>query len=821
MHISRIAANRRKGRQGVALIITIGLLAVLTLLAVAFAIAMRVESMAARNYLNLVRSKQLIYTGLQQGMDDVTRTCVGRTYPDWKLFSSPGLTAPYPRDALSSTNTSTNVCILMVGEATNTIPPSLYANAFARTPKWKNVLVTNDGGIVQTNGRVAYLIVNTSGLLDASYIGGKPRIDSATTAEIDPSNLFVPTADASTFVSNRTVRHKRYETLQEIYGITVADPAEAPVLFPTSYDPGPDVYLQNTNQLGSASAVLIPKFNINSITNYACFWNMTTPGAYLSDPLFMANYLTPLGNILGAALPEMPDSKKIDVAWNVVNYLDPNRIPQNGNPYSYRHTEGTECVPLINEIVFDQVSGAPTYKYRFRVELWYPFIPTNVASGDGFKLQIGVFSNNFTAATAPAENVIMNSAWRRYLFNIDGMTFGTPTEFRVYDTSASPYVAFPPPKNAALPISSSNAVWFLARVLKVDTPSGGGSPVTNVVDESMGYRQSDEPGNPVQRALKKFEFAPVDYQINDPRMNGQCRYWDPTVGGYPTTTYPSGRRFGGPGSIAPYSNTLTNYNDTSFCTFFKTPKSQGYPIWFANQPMRNVAEIGHIYRTNMDDEAPYSSTALYYDWAFWRNIDLLNKKEGAKLIDMLTVRAVNRSCRGRITINTRQKKTLETLVNGLRPADTDADGAIDWGPYMGNINPVSYAWITNLVAKVQARADSLNGCKQWQDLFDSGATSAPDEPLDNGGPVAVAMRQCITGIMGSGYKTNDILQEAVGRGLIELLSFRQNIFTILIASQAVGRDGKTVVGEQRAVATVVRDSYTGKFFVRNMKWLAD
>ena len=820
------------GRRGVALIITIGLLAVLTLLAVAFAIAMRVESMAARNYVNMVRSKQLIHTGLQWAMDDVTRTCVGRTYPDWKLIPEPGVPGSTgPRDALASGwsgGALADLCDLMTGEATNTVPLALHPDALARNAHWRNVIVTNDGGVVQTNGRVAYLIVNTSGLLDANFIGGQPRVDSTSIGEIDPSYLFVPPSDASIFVTNRATVHRRYETLPEIYGITVAEPDEAPVLFPYSLDPGPDVRLENTNELGSISATLLPKFNINSITNYACFWNMTTPDAYLSEPLFTDNYFNPLVTILQAALPEMPPSKADDVAWSVVNYLDPNRIPQNGNgALSYRHTEGPECVPVINEIAFEQVSGAPPYTYRFRVELWYPFIPTNVAASDGFKLQIGVFSNNWRSAAAPpqtlgppapSEVAIMNYAWKRYLFDIDEMTFGTPTEFRVYDTSTTAPGPFSPPVNASQLISSTNAVWFLARVLKVD------GSITNVVDEAMGYRTGDEEGNNlVQRALKKFDTAPVDYQINDPRMNGQCRYWDPTVGGYPTTTVPAGKRFGGAGGPA-FAHTLGALNDDSFCTFFKTPKSQGFPIWFANRPMLNIGEIGHIYRTNMDDEPPYNESPYsYYDWAFWRNIDLMNRTEGAQLIDKLTVRADNRSCRGRITINTRQKQTLHTLIHNMRPADTDGDGALDWGPYMGTLTPVSYAWITNLVGAIQTRTDALNGCKQWQDLFDSGATTAPDEPLDDGGPVARAMRKCITGIMGPApfNKTNDVLQEAVGRGLIELLSFRQNIFTILVAAQAIGKNGTTVVGEQRAVVTIVRDSYTGRYFVRNMKWLAD
>jgi hypothetical protein len=834
-----VQSQRHNPRGGVALIMTLGLLAVLTLLAVAFAIAMRVESIAARNYANLVRARHLVYTSLTRAIDDIDRTCGGANYPDWDLYLPNGV-----RDALASGwdgSALTNICEFMSGEATNSIAPVLLSEAEAVTAYWRNVLVNNmiDGSsVAQTNGRIAYLIVNSSGLLDANFIGGQPRVDSETIREIDISYLMPGTA-AGTFVTNRETLHRRYETLQETYGITVADPAIAQVLFPISYDPGPDVYLANTNNLGKRNAVLIPKFEINSITNFltnATFysaWHYGTP--YPGDGSdFWKLYMTPLMEMFKTALPDMldTDGKRRDVAWSFVNYLDPNRVPQNSEEYPYRHTEGSECVPTINEVVFDGAPGA----YRFQVELWYPFIPVNVQPSDGFKLEIGVFANNWRNAAAPPQTLgppvpnerdIMNFARHRQLFDIDEMTFGTASEFKVFSTDP-----FPPPLNPAAPISATNAVWFLARVLKVDSASG--STVTHIVDEAMGYRRSEEQGGAVhRRALKKFDVAPVSYQINDPRINGQCRYWDPTSGGGVGYSYFTriGRRYGGGGSAPAFAHTLGAdgkgaLNDKDYFTYFKTPKSQGFPIFFRNDLMKNIGEIGHIFRTNMDDEKPYD-TALYSDYAFWRSIDLMNRVEGAKLLDWITVRSTNVPCRGRITISTRQTNTLYSLVHGLHPADTDGDGETDWGPFMGEMRPVQAAAIANLVKAIQDRADMLGGCKQWQDLFDAGTSYlVPNEPLDDGGPVARAMRKCIDDVMGTvpGFPyapTNKVLQEAVARSVIELLSFRQNIFTVLVAGQSLARNGTTVVAEQRAVVTVVRDAYTGRYFIRNFKWLSD
>jgi hypothetical protein len=41
-----------------------------------------------------------------------------------------------------------------------------------------------------------------------------------------------------------------------------------------------------------------------------------------------------------------------------------------------------------------------------------------------------------------------------------------------------------------------------------------------------------------------------------------------------------------------------------------------------------------------------------------------------------------------------------------------------------------------------------------------------------------------------------------------------------MAARVIGPDGG-VLAEKRAMATIFRDSYTGKSFMRSFKWLAD
>jgi len=67
--------------------------------------------------------------------------------------------------------------------------------------------------------------------------------------------------------------------------------------------------------------------------------------------------------------------------------------------------------------------------------------------------------------------------------------------------------------------------------------------------------------------------------------------------------------------------------------------------------------------------------------------------------------------------------------------------------------------------------------------------------------------------------------EAALRGLIDKVSFRQNIFVIIVAAQtlspASSESHPIVLSDQRAAVTVIRDAYTGRWTVHSWQWLTE
>ena len=675
-------------------------------------------------------------------------------------------------------------------------------------PEWRYVTFENDDGTTVTNGRVAYMVINGSGCLDPNRIGGEDRTWSTNINEINISSV----AGAAAFVSDRE-DHVRYETVAEVHRInTGLGAGDGRTMLPYSLDIGKDLFFTDTNQLGYLNALLTNKFQINSITNYDGYYEPENFSGYSDDDSgtnnFMDNYYTPLHDLLDAAGLERP----ADVTWNIVNYLDTDRIPQCALDYPWRHTEGNEAIPLINEIVFRVSPDAPpgSNHYEFAVELWYPFAPVSVLPTNNFMLQVGVFTTNWTgrpqneipiewyepAAPGWGSDMIMDVRDPDWSFDMDieNMSFGTTSEFIVVTSPEDRRISFV--SNGVIGVGN-NAVWMLARVVVDGAGSFGHLPV----DEAMGYhREEERDGDVARRALKKYD-SEVCYEINDPRVNGQCRYWDPEglgAGAAPDT----GERYDYT-SVADCTLGYTN----RLVTAWDDHRTHGTPIWAKNGLMLNIAEIGHIYRSNLDDEMPVG-------WRFWRNVDLMHQDEGAALLDWITVRNNDKKTggiieevgtnylplTGLVNISSRQYDSLYALINELWLGTTNEDWT---GEFL--IDPVD---ASNLVEEIIYYGPYL----QYRDLF-------WDDGDDDGGPIARAFRQCAS--VAGGSHTNDILLEDTFRHIAELITFRQNMFQVLVAAQSLAKDGESVVGEKRALATVVRDSYTGVYYMRSFKWLDD
>ncbi len=374
---------------GVALIMVLGVLTVMVLMAVAFSISMRTERAASGNYADGVRARQLIYVGLARALEHI-QTNMGtnllmpgaRVYPEW------GVTNSYVDPALY-----TNTVDYLRGTASNFVPRRFWGEASAanaRNPAshWISVesgIVTNfstnqAGDVTGTNisgnlaGRVAYMIINCSGLVDANFAGGVSRAQGTNPSEIAVEYLpEIGVARRDVFLNDRA-SHVRYETLHDLTAVNSGLSVSSNLFIYSRFLPG---YWTNDGMGGSG----------------------VTTGLHIIG-MTRAELEAKEGDIKDAfreAVTTDPD--EIDILYNnLLHYVSPDMGPAFNVDKPY-----VDLFPMINEIVVSNVvyvqlnvPEAPTNTYSVTnyvsIELWNPF----VVPVDGFKL-----SYNATFTVAP------------------------------------------------------------------------------------------------------------------------------------------------------------------------------------------------------------------------------------------------------------------------------------------------------------------------------------------------------------------------------------------------------------------------------------
>jgi hypothetical protein len=169
----------RKDKQGIALVIVLGFLAILTLMAVGFAISMRTEHLVSRSYLASVSARQLAATALARALNDIEDSISTNSYPSFAT------TDHLYTNLLYTTGTNTTD-FSAVSALTNYVPGALHDElslaAAAQGGGWE--AVTNAQG--ETVGRIGYAVANCSGFLDAGRLMQTNRSNGLTTREIVP-----------------------------------------------------------------------------------------------------------------------------------------------------------------------------------------------------------------------------------------------------------------------------------------------------------------------------------------------------------------------------------------------------------------------------------------------------------------------------------------------------------------------------------------------------------------------------------------------------------------------------------------------------------
>lgn len=315
-------------RSGVALILVVGLLALMMVMAVAFSIYMRTERVAAGNFKSDVKTRQLLYVALNHALQTIESSVGSRSYPPWAVTNSSGY-----GNAMAITN----------GSAWGVLPTAAIGTGTTMQAGWEDV---NQSGI---DGRYAYLIVNASGLLDANYAGGMDRGPGTNVQEVQVVNL-------SDLLNEATLVNRRpYITQQELAAIGT-----------------------NSGALRTKPA---------NFVSYSAFPNPTGSLVYVGGDVaeLMTNRNAIIAAFTNAGDTRISLQQAGTLFTNLVDYVDADFTPGNlGNPAATGMAEGPAVEPvwMFNEVYASNylnfafsgsnyvVSGA----VRLSLECIYPFV---------------------------------------------------------------------------------------------------------------------------------------------------------------------------------------------------------------------------------------------------------------------------------------------------------------------------------------------------------------------------------------------------------------------------------------------------------------
>jgi len=707
--------NRRQTNSGVALIMVLGLLTVMVLLAVTFAVSMRTERLAAGNYADTVRARELVQIGLARAMNDLAHNLGptglyqpgGKAYPSWNVTNS-----YYTNDVNGNARWNYTNAVIQKS-ATNYVPHILWTEAtnvdrstdLNPSNHWlpvESVTPPAPGLPNETNlmGRVAYIILNCSGLLDANYAGGAAGLGGGGTTRAgasNPNDIAIANLDEisdkeSAFLIARST-NIRYETVAQLNTMG-AFYAPATNLFvysralPGYWNTNPPIGVGTQVNLSGSVADLMVSERVAAITN--AFTNIGF-SAIEAGVLFS----------------------------NMIDYVD-----EDSSPSSLEYC--VESVPMINEIAIsnriEQITGgaSPTYQSYADVDIewWYPFVTSNSGT-----YQLQCTAANIVPVGPAGLLPSLSPPWSQpFTLAVNGMG-----------------VIHMPLNSPAAP-SSDNSITFKA-TLSFDILRNG-----QTVDRVSSLEI-------ISVSAPVGQVSWTNRECIDPRFNLNLNQWTNATG---ASVHSLG-----------YTNAVTiNWWNAN-------PDYDVSPDMFAsNINIRSVADMGYLVY------APWKTIKLY-GTARNRVLDVFGLSTNASDIYI-----TNTVYYGRVNCNTNLASNVTAVVF--------ADMPVDKYPGEPSVHPLTME---------QAHSVATN-------IFRGGICT-------NLSDIGRSLTNFPAG-------STELEKESYFRNSMNLISIRQNMFTIIIEAQAAsGGNIPKNPARQRAVAIVWRDPYTGEMFVRHIKWLGD
>lgn len=601
-------------RSGIALVATLGLLAVLVLLAVSFAITMRTERLAASMQVRHAETREAIYVGVSRALDDI----------DFKL-KDPTLLF-FPPSILCSDDQTPGqkggACdILWDNDVAQFFPAATWTdaqNANNASVKW--VYFGDEGAdpsTVNANdaiGRYAFLAVDCSGFIDANYVSFSPQTNGIN-VDLDANKLNGVLTDYPVEVSFDTLKTelRRFEDVRELNSADILTGGD------------------------SVDFVTYSRFPINMV--YEGGNNFRLPvyvGGVLASLQAQASAIADAFEAAG-----IDPAVSADVVYNLFDYVDDDSIPNQPDSATALASFNTEPVPMINEIVVTntlyacQDAGGTNYfqhEATVIVELWNPFPNAGTFSID---TSPGSYDIDFSSPLGPLA--------ANYLPTHGSFTFASsgPLTFSGNDVQVARLV-FTGEKYKGPPLAPQVPPFTLNTEVKKLTLVDGSGNVVDLVDASAKTIQTKTyvmltyPAGP--DTCNKIAAVPSSIACKDPRFNFNSDGWE--------------------------SATSPSFNPPEPNNGLLPVVGEGFqPYWFVrNSALSNAAELGYLCSGE-----PNETIALYEtkDNRFNPVLDFLSTDP--RLLEPAT--ATNRIRKGQININTQDEDVLAGVFKDIDTYD--------------------------------------------------------------------------------------------------------------------------------------------------------
>jgi hypothetical protein len=781
-----------KNKDGIALVVVLGMLAVLVVMGVAFSVSMRTERIATRSYMDVVKARHLAVTALYRVLaEDISAEMLGRVYPPW--------------DAYTASSVNNELSILMTGSGYTGqpalfVPASLRAAAepLGRAPNGVDWLELRDPIDDEFYGEYAFLIVNNSGLLDANVVGAfegtqRPRGRGVDPGEIRFSSSILPEAMNSSLNVYRD-EFRRFESVPELYYLT------STAVFSSQFiDVAPE---RRGPPLKNLPASLAD--NLHVFSRYPRGYAELEAGQFVArssvghvgagtpwDDETIAGITNALSNLSPSLIPDVEAFVGVMHDYSSPNYV---LYPGPNSPDSQFNRISSMRVPMINEVVVSNqflLTGNPEASHNLRhivyvtVETWYPFPESNadrfrVELGDGTGIRVNMISP--AAAFWPDLNG-QYAILEDYPQPAPEVGFSsTPNSYRTTTFAYfadQPVIPFGPdnPDNITPSPHNLEFTYQLEVLIEAEIAvifMGGEQPMVDRVLAAWPPFVFDRDirliagGPPLSLGIRGAS-------VNDPRIN-----WDPSSAsqwsvGDPVT-------LGADGAGAFNQHTVSGERADERPTGGQGPLDG--MIYARRAPMESVGEVGYL---------------LFDAGRPWETVRLLEPdvRNSSRILDRLTVREeIVR--RGMVNVNSRQTNALASAF-WQAPVEAFPIGTVQENRWLRE------ALTRGLVAQI--------------------VSTTSNAPIANLSELKrVLPHDFVDGLLSAllseyGIVNNKFVRESVVRNSIELLGTRHNLFTVFIAARVFAENydpanpdhfrnrGDFVQSDQRAVAVVWRDPF--------------